>query len=208
VFERAIRRAEIPIAFSAGFSAHPKVSWVGAAATGVASEAEYVEIALAQVCDVESVRAALDASLPDGIDLVDAVQAEPGSSLAERVVASSWSVQLPQVSAEELSKAVEAFLAAERVEVQRMTKNGLRVFDARGPVVSLRPTAGDDCAILAMVVQHVTPAVRPDDVLTGIRAVSDLATPVPPAVTRLAQGLLTPDGGVGDPLAPDRIAAG
>lgn len=208
VFERAIRRADVPIAFSAGFSPHPKVSWVGAAATGVASEAEYVEIALAEVRDVESVRAALDASLPDGIDLVDAVQAEAGSSLAERVVASSWRVELPSVSPQDLTKAVEAFLAAERVEVQRMTKNGLRVFDAREPVVSLRTMAGDDCAILAMVVQHVTPAVRPDDVLTGIRAVSGLATPVPPAVTRIAQGLLTPDGEVGDPFAPDRIAAG
>jgi hypothetical protein len=67
---------------------------------------------------------------------------------------------------------------------------------------------GEGCAILDLVVQHVTPAVRPDDVLTGLRAVSDLVTPVPPAVTRLAQGPLIADGEVGDPLAPDRVAAG
>ncbi|HEY5231169.1 MAG TPA: TIGR03936 family radical SAM-associated protein, partial [Galbitalea sp.] len=40
VFERAIRRAEVPVAFSAGFSPHPKISYVGAASTGAASEAE------------------------------------------------------------------------------------------------------------------------------------------------------------------------
>jgi radical SAM-linked protein len=208
VFERALRRAEVPMAYSAGFSPHPKVSWVGAAATGVASEAEYVEIALAQVRPVEEVRAALDASLPDGIDLVEAVEAEPGTSLADLVQASRWRVELPQVPLADLQRAVAAFLGAERVEVERMTKNGRRSFDTRAPVLSMEAAPGDGCAILALVVQHVTPAVRPDDVLTGLRAVGDLVTPVPPAVTRLAQGPLTADGEVGDPLAPDRVAAG
>jgi hypothetical protein len=69
-------------------------------------------------------------------------------------------------------------------------------------------TQGDDCAILTVVVQHVTPAVRPDDVLSGLRSVSDLVTPVPPAATRLSQGPLTAEGEVADPLAPDRAAAG
>ena len=191
------------MAYSAGFSPHPKVSWVGAAATGVASEAEYVEIALAEVCDVEQIRAALDASLPDGIDLVEAAEAAPGTSLADLVQASRWRIELPQVATDTLAKAVEAFLANDAIEVERMTKNGRRVFDTRGPVVSMRATDGNGCAILHLVVQHVTPAVRPDDVLTGLRSVSDLATPVPPAATRLSQGPLTADGEVGDPLAPD-----
>ena len=212
VFERALRRAEIPMAYSAGFSPHPKVSWVGAAATGVASEAEYVEIALATVSDPEQIRAALDASLPDGIDLVEAVEASPGSNLQDLVQASRWVIELPQVTRADLGKAVETFLATQSVEVERMTKNGLRVFDTRAAVISMSvspsTTEGDDCAILAMVVQHVTPAVRPDDVLTGLRSVGDLATPVPFAATRLAQGPLTPDGEVADPFAPDRVAAG
>ena len=208
VFERALRRAEVPVAFSAGFSPHPKVSWVGAAATGVASEAEYVEIALAEVRDPEQIRLALDASLPDGIDLVEAVTAQPGTNLPDLVAASRWRIELPGVAVPDLERAVAAFEAAPSVEVERMTKNGRRTFDARNAVVSLKPTAGDGCAILAMVVQHVTPAVRPDDVLTGLRAVSDLAIPVPPAVTRLAQGPLTAEGEVGDPFAPDRVAAG
>jgi radical SAM-linked protein len=208
LFERALRRAEIPMAFSAGFSPHPKVSWVGAAATGVASEAEYVEIALAEERAPEDVRKALDASLPDGIDVLEAVTGQPGTSLPDLVTASRWRIELPAVAVPDLEKAVAAFEAAPAVEVERMTKNGRRVFDARHAVVALRATPGDGCAILDLVVQHVTPAVRPDDVLTGLRAVSDLVTSVPPSVTRLAQGPLTADGEVGDPLAPDRVAAG
>ncbi|MGZ6764581.1 MAG: hypothetical protein ACXVEH_14440, partial [Nocardioides sp.] len=66
-----------------------------------------------------------------------------------------------------------------------------------------------DCAILRVVVRHTTPAVRPDDVLTALRAVSALAPPTPPLVTRLAQGPLhTATAGVADPLAADEYVDG
>ncbi len=214
VFERALRRAQVPMAYSAGFSPHPKVSWIGAAATGVASEAEYVEISLAERRDPEQLRLALDAALPDGIDLVEAVEAPVGTSLPDRVEASVWSIRVPEVTRADLEVAVEAFLAAEFVEVERRTKDGMRHFDARAPVVSLGVSSDEAagpiiaCAILRVVVRHVTPAVRPDDILAGLRSVSDLVMPVPPAATRLAQGPLTANGEVADPLAPDRVVAG
>jgi radical SAM-linked protein len=207
-FERALRRAEVPMAYSAGFSPHPKISWVGAAPTGVASEAEYVEISVARRVEPDRLRAALDASLPDGIDVVDVVEAPPGTSLPDRVEASHWDVRLPSVPLEEAQRAVEVFLATDSVLVERLLKDGRRSLDARAAVVSLRAVADDDdpvCARLSLVVRHVTPAVRPDDVLSGLRSAADLATPVPPAATRTAQGPLTENGEVADPLAPDRL---
>ena len=58
-------------------------------------------------------------------------------SLAERLQASVWQLRLNGVAYDDAARAVAAFLAADEVEVSRMTKNGLRTFDARGPVVSL-----------------------------------------------------------------------
>jgi radical SAM-linked protein len=203
-FERALRRAQVPMAYSAGFSPHPKISWVGAAPTGVASEAEYVEIGLAEHRDLAELSRALDESLPAGIDIVDAVDAPPGTSLPDRIEASRWAIRLPGTEAAVVQAAVEAFLAAETIPVERLMKTGMRTLDARAPVVSMRTEAGS-CAILHLVVRHVTPAVRPDDVLSGLRIVADLVPPVPPEATRYAQGPLTETGEVGDPLAPDRI---
>lgn len=219
-WERALRRAGVPMAYSAGFSPHPKVSYAGAAPTGAASEAEYLEIGVAEHCDPERLRAALDACLAPGLDVLEIVEARSGS-LVERLEASLWRVELDGVDDAELASAVAAFLAADRVEVQRMMKNGLRTFDAREAVVALRavsaggvpvtdaPIAQRDvtgpCAILEVVVRHLTPAVRPDDVLTGLRLVADLVPPSPPVVTRLAQGPLDLQAGlVGDPLVDDR----
>ena len=214
--ERALRRAAVPMAYSAGFNPHPRISYANAAPTGAASEAEYIELALAERCDVELVRAALDAALPPGLDIVDAVQAGPGV-LAERLQASVWRIELAGVAPDDgaVTDVVRRFLEAERVEVQRMTKNGLRTFDAREPVVRLELTErsasspAPACAILRVVVRHVTPAVRPDDVLAALRAVADFAPPSPPLVTRLAQGPLDEAAGsVTDPLVPDRDDGG
>src|SRR5580765_183122 len=70
-FERALRRAEVPMAYSAGFSPHPKISYIGASPTGVASEAEYLELGLAAVRDPDALREALDAALDRGLDIVE-----------------------------------------------------------------------------------------------------------------------------------------
>ena len=57
--------------------------------------------------------------------------------------------------------------------------------------------------MMDLVVRQVAPAVRPDDVLAGLRVVAGLEPPVPPRVTRLAQGTLTPQGEIADPLEDD-----
>jgi radical SAM-linked protein len=217
--ERALRRVEAPMAYSAGFSPHPKISYANAAPTGAASEAEYLEIGLARRCDPEVLRAALDAALPSGLDILEIVESGPGG-LVERLEASRWRIELHDRAAdgavllEQADAAVRALLARDAVEVERLTKQGVRTFDARGPIVALRVSDGrdacpqDSCAILDLVVRHTTPAVRPDDVLAALRVVADFAPASPPLVTRLAQGPLDPENGtVADPLASDRNLA-
>ena len=95
--ERGVRRAGLPIAYSAGFTPHPKISYAGAAPTGTASEAEYLELSLTGACAVSEVRERLDAALPDGIDVIEVMQAPPSLG-ALRLEASLWQVVLPGVS--------------------------------------------------------------------------------------------------------------
>jgi hypothetical protein len=103
---------------------------------------------------------------------------------------------LPGVAPDDAARAVEVFLAAAHAEVDRLTSNGVRRLDARAGVVSLeldrRATADGQpaCAILRMVVRHMTPAVRPEDVMVAFRHMSALEPLSPAVVTRLAQGPL------------------
>ena len=206
--ERAVRRAGLPVAYSAGFTPHPKISYAGAAPTGVASEAEYLELTLTTAVRAGEVRDRLDAALPDGLDVINVMETDSGQ-VAGDLEASVWEIQLPGVQEEAVAAACSAFLAARSVHVERLTSKGVRRMDARAPVTTLEhgrrvnAQRTDGCAILRMVVRHVTPAVRPDDVLAALRQVSGLVAPSPPVVTRLAQG---PLGAVAGGLAEPRHA--
>jgi radical SAM-linked protein len=191
--ERGVRKAGLPVAYSAGFSPHPKISYSGGATTGTASEAEYLEISLTGACTAADVRDRLDAALPDGIDVTevfDLADATDGLALE----ASEWRVVLPGIEPGDAARAVQAFLAADSAPVDRLTSKGTRRLETRSAVLELeldrRAGEGQDagCAILRMVVRHMTPAVRPDDILAALGHVAALAPSSPPLVTRLAQG--------------------
>ena len=202
-FERALRRAGVPMAYSSGFSPHPRISYANASPTGAASEAEYLEIGLAAACDAGAVRLALDAALPPGLDVVEVVVA-PTGALADLLTGSSWQIDLVGPTLEVAREAAAAVLAEESVVVQRMTKSGLRAFDVRPAVVSLTAEAAEAGPRVRLVTRHQEPLVRPDDVLQAMSAlVPEFAPAEVPILTRLSQGVLEPETGeIGDPFAP------
>ncbi|WP_207208150.1 TIGR03936 family radical SAM-associated protein [Nocardioides glacieisoli] len=204
-FERAVFRARVPMAYSSGFNPHPRISYAGAAPTGSASEAEYLELALAEVVVPADVHAMLDEALPPGLDVLEVVES-PGGSLSDLLEGSRWRIELALPRAE-ATDAVARFLAADEALVERMTKKGMRQFDARAAVVLLEVVDDASSAVegrttLDVVLRHGTPAVRPDDVLRGLTAVAGTDTGEAPLMTRLSQGPLLADGEVGDPLVP------
>ena len=154
------------------------------------------------------VHAALSEAMPDGLDLLEVVDTAEsgGGALADLLQASSWIIDLPS-PLEQAERAVAAFLGADEVLVERMTKKGMREFDARAAVVALAAAAREGGSRLELVLRHGTPAVRPDDVVTGLQNVGGLE--VGPEhgglalLTRLTQGPYDEaTGTIGDPLHP------
>ena len=205
-FERAVRQAGIPMARSAGFNPHPKISYASGTQTGVASEAEYLTLALTVAQDPARLRSALDTALPDGIDVIE-VREDAGGTLNSRLMMSEWLVELPGISPEAAAAAAREFLADAHAPVERLTSKGIRRLDARGAVLTMDAGSrsadhSDSCAIIRMIIRHTEPAVRPEDVLVALRQIAGLAPASPPAVTRVAQGVLTDDGLVGPGQPP------
>jgi radical SAM-linked protein len=190
------------MAYSSGFNPHPRISYAGASPTGAASEAEYLELALAEVLVPAEVHELLDASLPPGLDVLAVVES-PGGSLSDRLQASRWRIEV-DVPRRDAERAVEAFLAAPEVTVERMTKRGLRSFDARAAVSSLAVADAAEGAptTIELVLRHGEPAVRADDILSGMTRLGGLAPAGPALLTRLDQGPYDEaTGEVGDPFA-------
>lgn len=200
--ERALRRAAVPMAFSAGFHPHPRISYANAAPTGTASEAEYFEIQLREQRNPASLHRDLDEALPEGLDVVMVREAAAGA-LADLLEASDWVLDFADVEVETLTAANDRLLASDRIEVTRMMKRGPRTFDVREAVLHSEVSSAQGppySARLGLRLRHLTPSVRPDDVLSALADVADLRPVRPPLVTRLRQGPLLPDGTVADPL--------
>lgn len=192
-FERGVRRAGLPIAYSTGFTPHPKISYAGGAPTGVASEAEYLSLTLTSRTEAGAVRDRLNAALPDGIDVI-AVAEDTGGLPASRLTASEWQVTFPGLPLDDVVPVVRKFLALSEAPVERLTSKGMRRMDARAAVVSLEVLGDTRSSVLRMVVRHTVPSVRPDDVLNALRDVSDVFPAGLPLMTRLAQGSLGESG--------------
>lgn len=192
-FERGVRRAGLPIAYSTGFTPHPKISYAGGAPTGVASEAEYLSLTLTSRTEAGAVRDRLNAALPDGIDVI-AVAEDTGGLPASRLTASEWQIAFPGLPLDDVVPVVRKFLALNEAPVERLTSKGMRRMDARAAVVSLEVLGDTRSSVLRMVVRHTVPSVRPDDVLNALRDVSDVFPAGLPLMTRLAQGSLGESG--------------
>lgn len=208
--ERAVRRAGVPMAYSAGFHPHPRISYANAAPTGTASEAEYVELSVTRRIDPQWLAGALDVALPEGLDVVQVAEAAPGA-LADRLQVSRWRLEFADTTAAQLTQAVAALLAAGRVEVTRLMKQGPRELDVREPLLAAEvaapeavtsdgPAPGVPALALEVTVRHTTPTIRPEEIWRALSQVGPGALPRPRS-TRLAQGVLAPDGSIGDPLA-------
>ena len=98
LWERALRKAGVDVAYSEGFSPRPKLSFGLALSTGHESEAEYLEIRLAEgprtdtdLADLDSLGRRLDEALPAGIDvLAVAASDQKNDSLQQAVTACTW----------------------------------------------------------------------------------------------------------------------
>jgi radical SAM-linked protein len=149
MWERAFRRVQLPLAYSAGFSPRPKVSFGLALPTGHESVAEYLDVELADVAapefDVCSLPGRLSAALPVGVEATAAEVIAPGTpSLQEDVTSCTWRwAAAPKEGAdpleeEGLAARVAAVLGASSVVITRTRKGEELTDDIRAGIGNLQ----------------------------------------------------------------------
>jgi radical SAM-linked protein len=222
--ERALHRAAVPLAYSAGFHPHPRLSYFGVAPTGAASEAEYLDIRLVEHREPDRVQSDLNHVLPPGLSILAAADGTSGLStrLPELLQASLWRLTWAGVDAATLDAAIGEFCEVGRAIVERPArgpKSRARQLDARPAVLSItqppnaaHPTKPGAAApegegaglVWDVIVRHVEQNVRPDDVVRAInqfRPNSQVEADVGSvSMQRLAQGPLNPGPSVADPF--------
>lgn len=200
VWERAIRRVDLPIHYSEGFSPHPKISFPDALPVGFASTGEYAELTFTVDIDPGPQLGRLSATLPEGMAITSFVVVPDGAKkLASYLGATMWEIEFPATTTAdaddtvtELHARAAAVLASDLVEVIRHRPKGDRTLDVRAPLhsfaASRRPTVDGTIPVLRTILQNDGPSVRPNELLDGFAQFATRELAAPRVHRRVAQG--------------------
>lgn len=168
---RALRRAELPVAYSQGFNPQPRLAVALALPVGVAGVRELGEVELRAAVGPDELVARWNAELPAGLRLLRAWEAPlSGPALTTRVTAAVYEVALPTngwdpacLAALEAPEACAAFLTRPTIPVEAFRKGQTVQVDARPFLAALRPLSGHRWEVALRV--GPTGSVRPDAVM-------------------------------------------
>ena len=139
LWERALRRGGIPLAYSEGFTPHPKLSLGAPLPIGVTSEAELMDLVLHKPLSPYSFICNMDSQLPKGVDILGVQQMPLGiPSLQSQIRYAEYRVEIMAVkNLEEMQAEIVGLLRTERLPWQHMRDTGLRYYDLRALIEHL-----------------------------------------------------------------------
>jgi radical SAM-linked protein len=176
-FERAVRRADLPIAHSEGFNPRPRLVFASPLGVGQGGMEERCCLTLREAVAPLAVARALSAALPPGLRLVSAERLPgPKPPPYHTIEWAEWGIRIPEETAgfSPLSQWAEAHCLAERCArllaatealVTRRTKGGVREVDVRPGILEL--DAVDDRAVRAML-RLLEPSAKPAEVVEAL----------------------------------------
>lgn len=150
IWERSLRKAALPVAYSTGFSPRPRLSFGLALPMAAGSLAEYVDIEFATDVELDGLADRLGNALPVGFDVMAVAHKLPGQvSLQEDVVACDWELELEGIPVDTVAAAVASTLAASTLLLERERKGERRTDDVRGSIESLWLRPGERAVVTA-----------------------------------------------------------
>jgi radical SAM-linked protein len=170
LWERAARRAELPLAYSQGFHPQPKMNIAAALPLGFSSRCEVLDMRLEREIPLEGLRAKLQGTLPTGIQVssVEAV-ADKLPALQTLVESAEYEVTLTEtVDGSELKRKIDSVMEAESIIRERRGKTyDLRpLIEALSPISSLLEDAqGQEITVFMRLAAREGATGRPEEVL-------------------------------------------
>ena len=199
-FERAFRISELPLAFTEGFNPRPRVSLGLALGVGHESDAEYLDLELAETIELDTLAAELSESLPVGVDVDGVVPLIPRAPALQKAITSVGYRIRPAMEPVDVDLAVERALAATEIPIETTRKGRPVVEDLRSGIRRLGVVDG------AVEVELATQprGIRPVELVGALRVLAGGArTDGEDRVLRTNQWIER-DGARREPLEADR----
>ncbi len=181
-FDRALRRAELPVTYSKGFHPRARLTFVRPLPVGLAGLHELCGIDLDEYIDSAAVGKRLHKQLPHGLNLLSAqvLPRQKRSPFAELdQVDYAIDFDSDEVGADELAKAVNDFLDSDSVQIRRETKSRLRTVDIRPGTYKLAVASSQELQLQMSLSLAQEDLVKPAEVLQVLgRLIGNTSLPV------------------------------
>lgn len=154
LFQRAMRRARLPLAYSQGFNPHPLMSFATALSVGMTSEGEYLDVTLTEDMSPGEFTERLSPMLPEGVRIVEAFDlGDSRKSLTSAMRTAEYEVKAEFAEApdEKTMREGIAELLSKDITVQKRTKGGIKPVDIRPMVIALSIDKIESCKALFTV---------------------------------------------------------
>lgn len=127
-FQRCIRRAELPIAYSEGYHPHMHIIFAAALSLGFESNYEVIELGFSEELSLDDLKKRMQSVLPDGIDIISCYA--PKHKMGE-ISYAEYEITLPCSDGEKLLYDWKKFISSDKIIVQKKTKRGYREIDLK-----------------------------------------------------------------------------
>ena len=167
LWERAMRRADLPLSYSQGFHPQPKISLASALPLGFSSRAEALDVRFNEEIPTEEIAFRLQESLPPDIQIIRVENVDEHlPALQTQVLSAVYQVELTEpVDGSELSRRVEEILKAESLPRERRSK----FYDLRPLIEELSmSTAGNKISLHMKLAAREGATGRPEEVLNAL----------------------------------------
>lgn len=139
-FQKAIRRAEIDVAYTGGYSPHQVMTFAAPLGVGLTSNGEYMDIEVHSLLSCQDTKNRLNAASVPGLEIVS-VKVLPdnaGNAMAS-VAAASYTVRFREGREPvcDIASELKKFLARETILVTKETKKGVRELDLKTGIYTL-----------------------------------------------------------------------
>ena len=171
-WERAFRRAGLPLAHSQGFNPRPRYQLAAALPVGVTGRSEYVDLWLTEAMEPHELDAWLRPCLPPGLEVLHVEETDlRGPALQAQTRAAEYRAAVRnQEPAEAVSSRVRALLAAPMLLRQRQHKGKLQTYDLRPLIqeITVEPGSAGEHRLTMRLQASPEGAGRPDEVLKAL----------------------------------------
>ncbi len=174
MFERVCRRAELPLAYSAGFTPHARISIAAPLGVSILSEGELLDLQFDKRLPVDQIETQLAAQLPPGFELLSVDEIDLRAPAIQRMTtAATYDIEIDdQAALEGLAERVADLMQAESFPFSRIRHNERHQFDLRMVVEHVEL---DGSVIRARLRQDNEAGGRPDDLVAALEVPAEAA---------------------------------